>query len=101
MADRYQGYANHETWSLALWINNEQGFQETILDMARESIKNHEKAYEFAETLKEYIDDMWEDFFDDPATYTSYGLFIKDVGSLWRVDWFELAEEFITDAMES
>ena len=31
----YNGWANYETWNVALWIDNEQGTYEEARDMAR------------------------------------------------------------------
>jgi hypothetical protein len=31
----YNGWANYETWAVALWIDNEEGTQRQALSMAR------------------------------------------------------------------
>src|SRR5436305_15186136 len=66
-AKRYNGWANYETWAVALWIDNEQGSYNRRCDLAREASKQAKAGRSFtrkesaalilAELLKTWIDE--------------------------------------------
>src|SRR5881394_2109748 len=43
MSEEYNGWTNRETWAVALWINNEQGSQESVHDLVRELVEQHQR----------------------------------------------------------
>ena len=88
METEYNGWTNRETWAVALWINNEQGLQEQINDQAREA----SSLGGFADFLEEFIDELFDE------NWQNLKAMRNDIGSLWRVNWYELAESFISDA---
>ena len=86
------GWANRETWSLMLWVNNDQGLGES----AREAVRLESEPWRQADALREWADEMltragyvdtfgapWPDALADVAC---------EVGSLDRVDWGECVE---------
>lgn len=85
----YQGWKNWETWNVALWIDNEQGSHEFWRERALEN--PHGLAEELHESFEE--------------SATEYGLVgaLSDLlsAALRKVDWDELAQHFVSDAIES
>jgi len=87
----YNGWTNKPTWAVALWINNDQGLQETVLEAAR---NDKDDPYLLAGWLQDFFTD--ELYPDLPASMYSDLL----NWSLAYVDWDSLAEHFIKDAKE-
>lgn len=87
----YNGWKNYETWLVALWINNDQGTQETAHNMAKEYRGNEHTNYDLSHALKEWIEEMnplneGADLFTDLLN-----------AALSEVDWYEIAESFFND----
>jgi hypothetical protein len=84
----YNGYYNFESWNVALWIDNDQGLQGDVNDMAQ----NSTSIYDLETTLKDYIEElkpevegMWADLLN---------------AALSEVNWRELAENYYNEAHE-
>ena len=74
----YNGWTNRETWATALHINNDQGFGWRTLggiDILRQ---------------------IFYPILESPPTKALLGMF-HDIGSLWRVDWEEIASNFLSE----
>lgn len=90
--DKYQGWANRETWALMLWINNDQGLyndyrdmiREDGLDAVRESLENNLDPSHWIDEWGTHIPRAWSDM-------------AREVGSLWRVDWNEIGAALLED----
>jgi hypothetical protein len=106
--DTYNGWTNRETWAVALWINNEQGWQDGVHDALREALsmqtdeltasKAGEIVRESVEqllTVDGYIEMTGEDHL--PAELSRIA---EDIGSLYRVDWREIGASFLRDVQE-
>lgn len=128
--DTYNGYTNRETWAVALYINNDQGWQEQVFEALREATiedrpanlryGNAEldakddaawRARQAGEIIKENVEHVLSG-----ATYgVEYGSVtpnealafvqnvlpaINDIGSLHRVNWDELGANFLEDLKE-
>jgi hypothetical protein len=70
--DTYQGWTNRETWAAHLWLNN--------------SVTIYQGAFEYAkpmtpESLREYT---------ERVAYSRPDM-AREIGSLWRVNWAEVA----------
>ena len=91
---KYNGWNNYETWLVALWINNDQGTQETVLDMARNCQNNEHERYDLSHQLKEWIEE--QNPLNDNADLFSDLL----NAALSEVDWYEIAESFLNDVKE-
>lgn len=85
----YEGWKNHATWAIALWINNDQGMYEEVTQM----VSGMQDIGEAAEAIKNYIDGMkpdlgstmWADIFE---------------GAVSDIDWLEIAQDMKGESME-
>lgn len=109
-AERYQGWANRETWAAALWLNNTPALYEASRRIGRLAL---EAAEEWAERMvtehgmgprdpesirragASYLADMLDipelarEYLTDPRDGTPEGM-LSDIGSAWRIDYAEL-----------
>lgn len=83
----HNGWINKPTWAVALWINNDQGLQEIVLEAAR---NDKDDAHLMAGWLQDYFTDE-EQYPDLPASMYSDLL----NWALAYVDWDSLAKHFI------
>ena len=116
----YNGWKNRETWALMLYVNNEQGLQEQALETVTDSFGDLDDYQD--DLSKSDIDDLrmakiciardafqewvegWltvdgyqQQFGDDmPASIVRM---LEDIGSLYRVDWYECAESLLEDLL--
>ena len=92
MSESCNGWSNRETWSLMLWVNNDQGLGVS----AREAIASVSESWRQADALKDWAETLltragyvweygesWPDALADIAC---------EIGSLDRVDWLECVE---------
>jgi hypothetical protein len=108
MCETYSGWTNRETWALMLWINNDEGLLSIMHDHIAEYTRDTKlesltyetsKALEdFAESMftrsgyAEFAGDVWPDSLADIA---------EDIGSLYRINYYECAESILSDIAES
>lgn len=100
----YEGWSNRETWATALHIDNDQALLEIALDYARQEIEGHDKgeeinSYHLGETLKHWIEDDLLTL-ENISGNRSLWLMLTDIGSLYRVNWRELAEHYLDQVRE-
>ena len=99
MSESCNGWSNRETWSLMLYVNNDEG----LFDSAREAVAGLSTLWEQADAMKEwaetlftragYVDtfgDTWPDALADIAC---------EIGSLDRVDWRECVESMLRESL--
>ena len=101
MCDQYNGWSNRETWATALHINNDQYLYETANDYTRQEVEGHDEgeeinSYYLGQTLRSWIED---DLLTLENISGNEGLFsmLTDIGSLYRVDWTEIAESYLSE----
>jgi hypothetical protein len=104
--ETYNGYANYETWLVALWIDNDQNniyhwgeIAKYHYDIAKDTkyfTKKEEAIISFAEDMKEWYEDNM------PDSEEIGGLF-RDMlhASLGCVDWHELAGKYMEQYLAS
>jgi hypothetical protein len=100
----YNGWSNRETWATMLHIDNDEGLLEIALDFARQELEGHDKdeeinAYYLGNQLSEWVQ---EDLLTRENVGANNGLWLMltDIGSLYRVNWQEIAETLIAYARE-
>jgi hypothetical protein len=90
MCEEYNGWTNRETWAVALWIDNEQRLQAKALELAKENQGQRELADAIESWLDGYFDQNW----------VQARTMREDIGSLYRVNWWELAEGYLVKSTE-
>ena len=100
----YNGWSNRETWATALWIDNDQWLLETALDYAKQEIDGHDEGeeinpYHLGETLKSWLEDDLLTLENIAGNQSLFNM-LTDIGSLYRIDWRELAESYLEQARE-
>ena len=99
MDKEYQGWTNRETWAVKLHWDNNEGDYNFFIEEAKQFKRKGKSADEFAEFLKESAEEIQEMVMKGEGTQEGK-LFIQDVGSLWRVNWVEIAEAYYEDIKE-
>lgn len=100
MTEEYQGWKNRETWAMTLWLDNEQALYNESRRIAHVAIKEKgNMMFHVADQLKEWVEDMAAEACDCQGGKQSEELckMFQDIGSLWRVDWDEVAESRFDD----
>ena len=93
METEYNGWTNRETWAVVLHINNDEG----LLNPINEVAKLHENLNDLADEIESFINEDVLNF-ENISTNRNAFLMLQDIGSLYRVNWREVAESFISDA---
>lgn len=85
MCNEYNGYKNYQTWNVALWLDNEQGTNEMLYDLANNS--KLESNYANADLLKEYVEACAEPILEGASMFSDL------LGhALANVDYLEIIE---------
>lgn len=116
----HNGWANRETWALALHLDNDQGLYSLARDIAYDSIHAAHEQLDADETellqvrtraesitadkLREQIDE-WAQDVQDAATSgmtpsrvpEPIAALIHEIGSRWRIDWRALAVGYVEE----
>lgn len=121
--ETYEGWTNRETWAVALHINNDQGWQESVhealangpyaseaftLEDARSAFYNAPRSVEHmaGEIIRENVEDHLAALLECAVesgpcilrdAHCAYDSVRNDIGSLWRVDWDALGASFLSD----
>ena len=95
MSEQYNGWSNRETWATALHINNDQGLYETVRDWAVSNWEEDESEAVtiLAESIEDFVTELLETDWDGVKSMR------YDIGSLWRVNWREISESFISEML--
>jgi len=91
MTDKYNGWANYETWAVNLWLSNDEPtYHET-----RELCRDGDEEYEGSQKLKSYVEEETENLLEK-FTENTFGGIISDIfhANLSLVDWAEIWKAF-------
>jgi len=94
--EEYNGWSNRETWAANLHMSNDY----TWYHKARALIDEYDgqisrltgRPYMLARRLEECFNDHLDDA-DMPFEFEV--MVLRDVGSMWRIDWVEIAEGWL------
>ena len=107
--ENYNGWSNRETWATALHIDNDQGFYNyrcELVELARtygrknahRCLTEENATHIFLQkSLRTWIECLFESYFEEPKNNKKIGLMVQDIGSLWRVEWREIATSFLEE----
>lgn len=82
--DTYNGWKNRETWACALWLSNDYMAYRLTLEVMRVARRD---GMPYDTAMREHVESMID------LQVAPDGM-CDDIGSLWRVDWREVAESF-------
>ena len=81
-------------------MNNEQGLYESVYEMAQNIIgAESDDGKPCTTCLADEIEGMFTELFDFDSMFENRELYImrEDIGSLYRVNWYEIAEAVLSD----
>ena len=91
----YNGWNNYETWNTKLWLDNDEGTYNYIIETATTDFIDKEP-YEFGDFIKGYVEEL-----QDQEKQADFGLFTDLLNSaLQEVDWTEIAESYLEEVKE-
>jgi len=95
MCEEYNGWSNRETWAMKLHLDNDQALNDYAWEYARqwEEAREEKSVYELGETLRYWVE---EDLLtlENIAGNRDLWLMLTDIGSLYRVNWQEIAQTY-------
>lgn len=110
--ERDHGWANHETFMIVLHLDNDAGLQAERRAMMARGVAVHAVHGEavgspvgfIADQLREWVEGLRESVFYPEGgfnpTRESVRSMVGDVGSLWRVDWREVAAHYWAELVD-
>lgn len=97
----YNGWTNRETWATALHIDNDYGMLHNALTYVIEEIKDSGEVNinRIADGFQYQIE---EDLltFENVRENDTLWLMLTDIGSLYRVNWREIAQHYVDQVNE-
>lgn len=96
LTDKYNGWANYETWAVNLWLSNNQPDYEEFRSLAEGYTK--EQAYELGQAIRARVEEETDTIIESTGGSSgTYSGIISDIfhANLSLVDWNEIAEAFL------
>ena len=95
MEENYNGWSNRETWATKLHLDNDETLNDIAWELARKWNNANEElsVYKLSELLQDWVE-------NDLLTFESVTggrwlwLMLTDIGSLYRVNWLEIAQTY-------
>jgi hypothetical protein len=94
MSEEYNGWTNRETWAVNLWVTNDQGLMNGVDEAMRDAYDAEGENYRLDEVYRGVMFDLLD---GDGLPSRETWMMKDDIGSLWRVNWRELAEAWVSD----
>jgi hypothetical protein len=94
MSEQFNGWTNRETWAVVVnFDNNGQ-----LYDIKQRAVKTLSHLDDDQKTfiLERVLSETLESYLGRSNMPKNYDI-LKDVGSLWRVNWREIAESYISE----
>jgi hypothetical protein len=92
----YNGWTNRETWATNLWIENEYALAKDLevfyMEMHQDGDELLETTPEMVRQFADYIEQVITELLSfENMTRSTYSM-LTDIGSLYRVNWYEIAQ---------
>lgn len=95
--ETYNGWTNRETWAVSLYVENDHSMYADRQQLLSEWTEDTDVATAAREWFEGVID-SWDEIAEDSPEGTRFLLnMLRDIGSLWRVNWQELGTTWIDD----
>ena len=107
--DEYEGWRNRETWAVSLHLSNTAEAWKSTLEIVKATKAGAEEWITYpegqrdpvghvAQALEVFVSSLFEPLYYCPGAWVNewVRMMAADVGSLWRVDYVELARNFLT-----
>jgi hypothetical protein len=99
MSDQeYNGWSNRETWATALHIDNDSGLYDNVLEQTKNYTDTEHPIAGLAGEIESFIDEVLD--YENIKHNRNAFLMLTDIGSLYRVNWREIAEYYLTQVKE-
>lgn len=98
MCEQYNGWTNRETWAVKLHLDNDEALNDWAWEYARqwEEAREEKLVWELGETLKNWVEDDLLTFDNIRASRELWSM-LSDIGSLYRVNWQEIAQTYVQE----
>ena len=111
MCEEYNGWKNRETWAIQLHLSNNEGDYEAMSPSADQFVREQADYGDdptgrtavglMADYIQAWTEQVYEQVLDGETIPTPEArMFVADVGSWWRADFYEIATHWIDDARE-
>lgn len=107
--DTYNGWTNRETWALALHVDNEEWLYTESREAVRRGMRENwhnvwsdGEPRDLTQPVAEEIKDWWEQTTDpDDGILNAADILtmVRDIGSEYRVNWDEIADNWMSEYM--
>jgi len=105
MCDKYNGWANWETWNIGLWISEMDGLPDMIFEQAKKEVEEEFNDDEFdkwtaTRSLAKYLEELCHEVFDTDDSSPTQGPLADAIGMYYaHVQWHDIAEHYIDEAV--
>lgn len=83
--EKHNGWTNRETWAATTWMENDETSVKFFADLATNCNGDTQR-------LAKEIEDSFQQYWIEAESWNSnVKLMMQDVGSMWRVNWHEIA----------
>ena len=82
----YNGYTNYQTWSVALWLDNEEHTSDLLNTLANLDLPIHHRALELRETVEDMMPNL------EPSMWSDIIL-----AAMQEVNWVEIIKSHIEE----
>ena len=110
--ETYNGWSNRETWAWNLLVSNDQYLEEHFVEVCVEARRALPRVvpstpgrctmadlnvtkYKVGDWLQDAFDELIDDFQDNDQ-HESELVLRREIGSLWRINWSEIGEHYMT-----